>query len=99
MSNGQTQNFRFYYLTGVNSRFTLGLMKSFNKPSDSGEECLDQVRISSRADPGLIAANGASIPQRGSSILSLNCCHQELHNELIIFFYSLCICFCSGRGV
>jgi hypothetical protein len=48
----------FYY-------YNDGLIQSFNVPSSSGEERLDHVCISRRADPGSVVSNRATIPQRG----------------------------------
>ena len=55
----------FYYYTGSNDRYNDGVIASFNIPSSAGEERLDRVRISRRADPGVFVANHATIPQRG----------------------------------
>jgi hypothetical protein len=55
----------FYHYTGSNDRFNDGRMASFNVPSVSGVERLDEVRISRRADPGFFVTNKAVIPQRG----------------------------------
>lgn len=56
----------FHYWTGVNERFNVGPMKSFNEPTDGKIERLDQISISRRADPGIFVSNRASLPQRGS---------------------------------
>ena len=63
----------FYYYTGLNDRYNDGLLASFNVPSSTGEERLDHVRISRRADPGVFVANCAVIPQRGQ--LSVRSAH------------------------
>ncbi len=55
----------YYYWTGVNERYNVGPMKSFNEASGKVER-LDEIRISRRADPGVFVANRASLPQRGS---------------------------------
>jgi hypothetical protein len=55
----------FYHYTGGNERYSTGPAKSFNEPSASGVERLDNVKISRRADPGVFASNRAAIPQRG----------------------------------
>ena len=46
-------------LTGPNDD---GSLASFNIPSSTGEERLDRVRISRRADPGVFVASRAVIP-------------------------------------
>ena len=63
----------FYYYTGSNDRYNDGLFQSFNVSSSSGEERLDRVCISRRADPGVFVANRAVIPQRGQ--LSVRTAH------------------------
>ena len=55
----------FYYYTGSNDRYNDGSIVSFNMPSQSGEERLDRVKVSRRADPGVFVANQAAIPQCG----------------------------------
>ena len=55
----------FYYWTGIHERFHLKALLSFNEPSQSGIERLDQVVISRRGDPGVFVANHANLPQRG----------------------------------
>ena len=55
----------FYYYTGSNDRYNDGSILSFNMPSQSGEERLDRVKVSRRADPGVFVANRAAIQQRG----------------------------------
>ncbi len=59
-------NLPYYYWTGINERFDMGPMDSFNKPTDRKLERLDQICISRRADPGVFVTNRASLPQRGS---------------------------------
>ena len=56
----------FYYWTGVNERFHLKALPSFNDPSPDGMERLDRVVISRRADPGVFVTNRAFLPQCGS---------------------------------
>lgn len=56
----------FYYWTGVNERYHLKALPSFNQPSQCGLERLDRIVFSRRADPGLFVANRASMPQHGS---------------------------------
>ena len=50
----------------VSMRHFEGPMVSFNVPSAEGIERLDWVTISCRADPGVLLANTASVPQRVS---------------------------------
>ena len=57
----------FFYWTGVNERFNVGPLASFNEPSDGKPERLDQVRISRRADSGVFVANRASIPLKNTA--------------------------------
>lgn len=63
----------FYYYTGSNDCYNDGSLASFNVPSSTGEERLDRVCISRRADPGVFVANRAVIPQRGQ--LSVRSAH------------------------
>ena len=60
----------YYYWTGVNERFDMGPMDSFNNPTEGKLERLDKINISRRADPGVFVANRASLPQRGSLTVS-----------------------------
>jgi hypothetical protein len=49
------------------------VIASFNVPLNTGEECLDRVRICWRADPGVFVDNRAVIPQHGQ--LSVRTAH------------------------
>lgn len=60
----------FFHWTGINERFQIGPMVSFNTPSAEGVERLDRVAISCRAVPGVFLANRATLPQRGSLTVS-----------------------------
>ena len=51
----------FYYYTGSNNRYNNGLLALFNVPSSTGEERLDHVRMSRKADPGIFVVNRAVV--------------------------------------
>ena len=61
----------FYYWSGKKTRFSEIALPSFNTLSASGVERFNEVKISTRADPGVFHANHASLPQCGLKSVSI----------------------------